>query len=267
LIRSRSFSQSSDPKGTSVDQQRELEHLPETATRAVDDDAPSVTGRTDGSKSRKRLREALSSLAFGSISRSQCFLRWLRGSTTPSMSEGASDARVAAGGTPMVTEPEAASTGADVAALSTYLERHLAGSETAVRLTEGLLDRASDPEELEFLRRFSLELEQERTILRSTLDGLHHDKSLVQRGIGIATGVAAMVKATLPSSEDELEALEALAVGVWGKRLLWGALQTIADADDRFAGLPLGALSRQAEEQERQLLGLRQEAIATSLLS
>jgi hypothetical protein len=155
----------------------------------------------------------------------------------------------------------------DGAALSTYLERHLSGSEVAVRLADGLLDRTSDPEERTFLERFSVELEQERSILRSTLEGLHHDKGLVQRGIGIASGVAAMAKSALPRSEDELEVLEALAVGVWGKRLLWGSLQVIAAADDRFVGLPLGALSRQAEDQERELLGLRQQAIAATFLS
>lgn len=167
----------------------------------------------------------------------------------------------------MVTEANTSPMDVDGASLSTYLERHLSGSEVAVRLTEGLLDRTTNPEELTFLERFSAELEQERSVLRSTLEGLHHDKGFVQRGIGIAAGVAAMAKSVLPSSEDELEVLEALAVGVWGKRLLWGALQVIADADDRFVGLPLGALSRQAEDQERELLGLRQQAIAATLLS
>ena len=166
----------------------------------------------------------------------------------------------------MVTGPGSVTRDVDDHALSTYLERHLSGSDAAVRLVDGLLSRTSVQEERDFLERFSRELEDERAVLRSIVDGLDHDKGLVQRGIGIATGVAAMAKTALPGSPDELEALEALAVGVWGKRLLWGALQTVADADERFDGLPLGALARQAEDQERELVGLRQRAVAASLL-
>ena len=166
----------------------------------------------------------------------------------------------------MVTGTGSVARELDDHALSKYLERHLSGSEIAVRLVDGLLGRTSDQEEHDFLERFSRELEDERAVLQSIVDGLDHGEGLVQRGIGIATGVAAMAKAALPGSPDELEALEALAVGVWGKRLLWGALQTVADADERFEGLPFGALARQAEEQERELVGLRQRAVATSLL-
>ena len=129
----------------------------------------------------------------------------------------------------MVTGTGSVARDTDDHALSTYLERHLSGSDVAVRLVDGLLGRASDQEERDFLERFSRELEDERAVLHSIIDGLDHDQGLVQRGMGIATGVAAMAKAALPGSPDELEALEALAVGVWGKRLLWGALQTVAD--------------------------------------
>jgi hypothetical protein len=166
----------------------------------------------------------------------------------------------------MVTGAGSVARDTDDHALSTYLERHLSGSDVAVRLVDGLHGRASNQEERDFLERFSRELEDERAVLHSIIDGLDHGEGLVQRGIGIATGVAAMAKAVLPGSPDELEALEALTVGVWGKRLLWGALQTVADSDERFDGLPLGALSRQAEDQERELVGLRQRAVTASLL-
>ena len=166
----------------------------------------------------------------------------------------------------MVTGTGAVARDVDDHALSTYLERHLSGSDAAVRLVDGLRGHAADQEARDFLERFSQELEDERAVLHSIVEGLDHDKGLIQRGIGIATGVAAMAKTALPGSPDELEALEALAVGVWGKRLLWGALQTVADVDERFDGLPLGALARQAEDQERELVGLRQRAVAASLL-
>ncbi len=85
--------------------------------------------------------------------------------------------------------------------------------------------------------------------------------------MGIAAGVAAKVKDAVPGgAPSDLEGLEALAVGVWGKRLLWGTLHTIAAFHDGFRALPLDDLSEKAEDQERELVRLRQRAIATSMM-
>jgi len=59
--------------------------------------------------------------------------------------------------------------------------------------------------------------------------------------------------------------LEALAIGVWGKRLLWGALIELSDVDDRIAELPLHDLTEQAERQEVQLFRLRSDSVVSSL--
>jgi hypothetical protein len=59
--------------------------------------------------------------------------------------------------------------------------------------------------------------------------------------------------------------LEALAIGVWGKRLLWGTLSRLADVDKRLGELPLDDLIADAERQEVELLRLRQEVIVPSL--
>ena len=69
----------------------------------------------------------------------------------------------------MVTDTGAVARDVDDHALSTYLERHLSGSDAAVRLVDGLLGRTSDQEEHDFLERFSRELEDERAVLRLSL--------------------------------------------------------------------------------------------------
>ena len=69
----------------------------------------------------------------------------------------------------MVTGTGSVTRDVDDHALSTYLERHLSGSDAAVRLVDGLLSRTSVQEERDFLERFSRELEtNERCCVRSS---------------------------------------------------------------------------------------------------
>jgi hypothetical protein len=62
-----------------------------------------------------------------------------------------------------------------------------------------------------------------------------------------------------------LEDLEALAVGVWGKRLLWGAIGRVQEFESGFDGIDVDELAARAEEQEKEILALRQMAIAEVL--
>jgi hypothetical protein len=50
-----------------------------------------------------------------------------------------------------------------------------------------------------------------------------------------------------------LQALEALSLGIAGKKALWTALQTIQDSSAAWAGLDLPRLIRRAEEQYGQV--------------
>jgi hypothetical protein len=77
--------------------------------------------------------------------------------------------------------------------------------------------------------------------------------------------MASRVAAT--ASPRPFSDLEALAIGVWGKRLLWGALIELSVIDERIAELPLDSLTEQAERQEVELLRLRSDAVLRSLTS
>ena len=70
-----------------------------------------------------------------------------------------------------------------------------------------------------------------------------------------------MINPALPA---EVAELEALAIGIWGKRLLWGTLNKLAEIDERFSTVPTDALSDRAERQEIEMLRLRQDAILPS---
>lgn len=155
----------------------------------------------------------------------------------------------------------------DDAALGTYLRRHLAGAEAAHGMTKALLKAETEPDVTTFLERFLEAIERERPIVVTALAKLDEGPGLVERGLDVASSVAMKVKDVLPTdAPTELEGLEALAVGVWGKRLLWGTLMAVAELDERFKGLPLEELSRQADDQERELVRLRQRAITAEVI-
>jgi hypothetical protein len=155
----------------------------------------------------------------------------------------------------------------DEAALGAYLRHHVAGSEVAEKMARSLIERELDPDVRSFLTRFVDSLEEERAIVVQAIEQLGEGPGLIERGVGMATGVATKVKDAVPGgAPSDLEGLEALAVGVWGKRLLWGTLKTLAATHDGFATFPLDELGEQAENQERELIRLRQRSIAASLM-
>jgi len=155
----------------------------------------------------------------------------------------------------------------DESGLATYLQAHEAGSHAAEGAAKRLLGRDDlDDAAQVFLREFIVEIRVERAHLTSLLERLERDESLIRRGFQVAATVADIVGrvAALPSPRPFTD-LEALAIGVWGKRLLWGTLTELSDIDDRIAELPLRELTDQAEHQEVALLRVRSDAIVPSL--
>ena len=164
-------------------------------------------------------------------------------------------------------ETQMTGTGIDEAALGAYLRHHVAGSDAAEGMARSLLDRELDQDVRSFLEGFIESLDSERAFVITALDKLDEGPGLLERGMGMATGIATKVMDAVPGgAPSDLEGLEALALGVWGKRLLWGTLKTVAELDDRFRALPLDELSDQADDQERELVRLRQGAIIASVI-
>jgi len=155
----------------------------------------------------------------------------------------------------------------DESGLATYLQAHEAGSRAAEGLAKQLLGRDDvGADGRAFLRTFIVEIRVERAHLTSLLDRLERDESLMHRGFQAAAMVADLAgRLSALSSPKPFSQFEALAVGVWGKRLLWGALIELSAIDERIAELPLDALTEQAERQEVELLRLRSDSILSSL--
>jgi hypothetical protein len=146
-----------------------------------------------------------------------------------------------------------------------YLEDHLAGSEAGLSIARRLRRRHAGSEVGASMEDLIDDIGSDQQVLRETIAVLRGSvaaPSVLSRAVGAATSVAAWVRRSLPQRVPSLlEDLEALAIGVWGKRLLWGALARQATVDPRLEGFPFEVLAARAEEQERLLLRLRDEAL------
>jgi hypothetical protein len=146
-----------------------------------------------------------------------------------------------------------------------YLQGHLAGAAIghaiATRLAEGHQGTALG-EAMEALGR---QIEQERATVDAALTRLPSKPDLLRRAAQVvgAAGARAGALPVIPQP-SLLEDLEALAVGIWGKRLLWGALRRADLPEGNFTDLPLDRLSEAAERQEREIVRLREDLLAAA---
>jgi hypothetical protein len=150
--------------------------------------------------------------------------------------------------------------------LRRYLEDHLSGADVGLRIASRLEQQHPGTQIAVVMGRMSRDIRSEREIVRGALRRLDVPADPVRRAIGLV-GSLGRLAGSLPFMPEPslLEDLEALAVGVWGKRLLWGALDRIHESEGGFDGIDLDELASSAEEQEKQLLALRQEAIVEVL--
>ncbi len=143
-----------------------------------------------------------------------------------------------------------------------YLEDHLAGADLGLAIASRL-ERAHPGTEISAaMSRMSDAMREERTIVSDAIYRLEASPDLVRRAMGFV-GSLGRLAGSLPFIPEPslLEDLEALAVGVWGKRLLWGAIGRVQESEGGFDGIDVDALAARAEAQEKEILALRQTAI------
>lgn len=141
--------------------------------------------------------------------------------------------------------------------LTLYLEDHLAGSVAAIRALRHVR-RVSDDEDV--VRRMS-EVREAVEEDRQMLDGLRRrlgiSRSRPREAAATAFQALSDLKLRLhPSKRGQLQllqTLDALTMGIAGKRSLWVALAAAADADPRLRSLDYTALIERADEQIAEL--------------
>jgi hypothetical protein len=113
-------------------------------------------------------------------------------------------------------------------ALIAYLRDHLSGSDMAIRVVHRLSSTHQATEDGALFRRLSEEFEEDRSVVRLLLTRLGASGRSMKRAAGYASGALLSVTAGgAPGDLSLLRTLEALAVGVQGKRCLWRALQNL----------------------------------------
>lgn len=113
-------------------------------------------------------------------------------------------------------------------ALITYLREHLAGSDLAIRVVHRLNAAHHGAEDERLFQYLAREFEEDRSVVRAVLTQLGASARSIKRVAGVASGALLSVTAGGdPGDLSLLRTLEALSIGVQGKRCMWRALQSL----------------------------------------
>jgi hypothetical protein len=113
-------------------------------------------------------------------------------------------------------------------ALATYLRDHLAGADAAIHMVQGLRDAYRTNSEGGLFESLYEQFREDRGVVEGILAELGYASGSAKRVAGRATGSALRVVAGGARGDLSLfRTLEALAIGVQGKRCLWRAAQAL----------------------------------------
>ena len=148
--------------------------------------------------------------------------------------------------------------------IAIYLNDHLAGSVAAVELLDQLQEDHSGTPLEGFFTELRTDIEADRQELESLMERLNVTESRTRKASAWLAGKFAEPKLRLDDpSGGELrlfESLEALSLGIEGKRSLWRALATAAEQTPALQLLDYGRLTQRAEEQRARVESKRLEA-------
>jgi hypothetical protein len=152
--------------------------------------------------------------------------------------------------------------------LATYLNDHLAGSRFAIEVLERMRQSYTDADLLHLTEGLLADIESDRADLQRIVERIDSDQSAIKEAAAWVAEKASRLKLQMKGdSLGMFEALEALSLGILGKRALWRALETIAPLDARLQGIDLRSLVRRAEAQFEQVEAHRLKAARVALRS
>lgn len=153
--------------------------------------------------------------------------------------------------------------------LATYLMDHMAGSEVALELLEHLERAQAGSPVARFAADLRADIGADRRELETLMERLQVTAS---RSRNVAAWLSEKMTELKLRMDDpsggplrQLEILEALSLGIEGKRLLWRALRTAAESAPRLRGTDYERLELRAEEQRSRVEVVRLEAAKVAL--
>jgi hypothetical protein len=151
--------------------------------------------------------------------------------------------------------------------LVTYLLDHLAGAAAAVDLLETLRDQHAGEPLAGFAAEILADVESDRATLASLAERVGGEPSVVKETAAWIAAKVARLKLGrhVAGALGTFEALETVALGIFGKLTLWRALVLVARCDPRLEGVDFGQLAARAEAQHERVEERRLEAARAAL--
>jgi hypothetical protein len=151
--------------------------------------------------------------------------------------------------------------------LATYLNDHLAGSVVALELLEHLEKFRAGSSMARFFAELRLDILNDRQELETLMGSLRIPTSPPRKAMAWLTEKFTELRLRLDDSRDGtlhlLEAVEAIAIGIEGKRALWSALA--AARIPELHGTDCERLERRAREQRDRVEKVRLDAAKNAL--
>lgn len=153
--------------------------------------------------------------------------------------------------------------------VGTYLNDHLAGSVVALELLEYLEGQSSETALRHFVAGLRADIVEDRRELEGLMGRLGVMRSGPRQAMAWLGEKATELKLRLDDLAGGelrvLEALEAVALGIDGKRALWRSLAAAAANEPALRGPDYARLERRAEEQRGRIEAVRLEAARAAL--
>lgn len=151
-----------------------------------------------------------------------------------------------------------------------YLNDHLAGSAGAVGLIQTLAENPEDPDDERFFSELKAKVEEDRLLLKELIAKLGHSESTFLETAGDLTGKASRLKLMWeglePGRLGRFEAMEILALGIQGKRLLWLMMAELEPWIPEWGGIDFAELELDAIAQRDAVEAKRIEAGVDALI-
>lgn len=155
--------------------------------------------------------------------------------------------------------------------LATYLNDHLAGSVTAVKLLERLETPHNGVDVVRFATEMRAEISADQDELKTLMRRLSMAQSLTRRTMAWLAQKLTNFKLVLDDPTDEglrvFEALEFVEIGIEGKRALWRALAIAAEQTAELQGIDYERLTQRARDQHQRVETMRLEVARKALAS
>ncbi|MEP6569554.1 MAG: hypothetical protein ABJC10_07255 [Acidobacteriota bacterium] len=153
--------------------------------------------------------------------------------------------------------------------IATYLNDHLAGSVVAIELMENLESVYAGAPIADFIARLRVDVESDRKELETLMSGLNVSESRTRKASAWLTEKFTELKLRFDDSKRGdlrlFESLEALSLGIEGKRSLWLALAAAAEVSPRLNIADYDRLRQRAEEQRARVETKRVEVAKAAL--